>query len=247
MSSDEFETIIFDDEDGDNEEQTWLTTLADLSMLLLVFFILLFSMSTLDVQKFSETFSSVQKAISGKMQEIASSTITREEAGAILDQILVKRQIVESQKKVFADVKTLNTTKGMEGVLTANFEDGLITMRLPGDVLFASGDVRLSPKGRQLIASLKDFFIQHPDQIINIKGFTDNVQPRGGRFVDNWEISSLRAVNVLRELLDLGIKPNRLTATGLADLEPLYPNSTEEFKAKNRRVEFILEKRVVGQ
>lgn len=234
------------EEEDSNAE--WMTTFADLSMLLLVFFILLYSMSTLDTEKFSKTFSSVTKALSGKLQKISTERISRTEAGVLIDQALMRRQIIESQRKVFAEVKTLQTTKGVEGVVSANFEDGLITLRVPGDVLFSPGRVTLTDRGKQVILTLRNFFIKHPDQSIKVIGYTDDTRPSGnGRFKDNWEISAMRAVNVLRELLRMGLKANRLTATGLADINPLFPNTSEEFRAKNRRVEFVLEKRVTGQ
>lgn len=246
MSNEQYNPYEIQQED-DGDSQEWLTTFADLSMLLLVFFILLYSMSTLDTTKFSETFSSVTNALSGKLNKISTSRITREEAGVLLDQALMRRQIIESQRKVFAEVKTLQTTKGLEGVVSANFEDGLITIRVPGNALFASGRVQLSPQGQQVVAQLREFFIRHPDQTIKITGYTDDTQPSGrGRFKDNWEISALRAVNVLRLLLQMGIEPARLTATGLADMNPIYPNTTPAYRAKNRRVEFVLEKRVTG-
>lgn len=246
--SKEYEDIsLMAEEEEEEESKDWLTTFADLCMLLLVFFVLLYSMSTLDVDKFSETFTSVTRALQGKMEKIATHKITREEAGVLLDQAIMRRQIIESQRKVFADVKTLQTKKGVEGLVSANFEDGLITLRVPGDVLFPPGQVDLTPMGRLLVGELKNFFIQHPDQVINIIGYTDDVNPSAGsRFRDNWEISALRAVNVLRFLVEMGIRPNRLMATGLADLKPLFPNSTDEYRAKNRRVEFVLEKRVTG-
>ncbi len=245
MSEDDYiEEMEPEEEDGAG----WLTTFADLSLLLLVFFILLFTMSTLDEEKFSKTFSSVTRALEGQLSELATSKITQEEAGVILDQVLMQKQIIESQRKVFTDVKTLQTTKGLEGVVSANFEDGVITLQVPGDVLFGKGEVLMTPAGERLVASLKDFFVTHPDQEIKIVGHTDDIKPEAGsRFHDNWEISAMRAVNVLRFLLSLGIDAGRLTATGLADYEPLVPNSTDENRAKNRRVEFVLEKRVVGK
>lgn len=247
MQEEKFNLYEIQQED-DSDDQQWLTTFADLSMLLLVFFILLYSMSTIDTAKFSETFSSVTNALSGKLDKISTSRITRDEAGVLIDQALMRRQIIESQRKVFAEVKTLQTTKGLEGLVSANFEDGVITLRVPGDVLFAPGRVTLSPKGQQVVSQLREFFIQHPDQEIKITGYTDNTQPSGrGRFKDNWEISAMRAVNVLRLLLKLGIEPARLTATGLADMNPLYPNTTPAYRDKNRRVEFVLEKRVTGR
>ncbi len=244
MSKEDYRVPYQDEDDSGNE---WMTTFADLSMLLLVFFVLLYSMSTLDTEKFSETFSSVTQALQGKMQKVSTSRITREEAGVLIDQAMMRRQIIESQRKVFAEVKTLQTKKGVEGLVSANFEDGIITIRVPGDVMFKSGQTLLSPKGTEIIATLKNFFIQHKDQNIKIIGYTDNIRPGpGSRFRDNWEISALRAVTVLRELLKMKIEPTRLTATGLAYLNPIYPNTTDEYRAKNRRVEFVLEKRVMG-
>jgi chemotaxis protein MotB len=224
--SEEYEDVLKLRDEEEDEGSEWLTTFADLSMLLLVFFVLLYSMSTLDTEKFSETFSSVTQALQGKLEKVSTSRITQEEAGVLIDQALMRRQIIESQRKVFAEVKTLQTKKGVEGLVSANFEDGLITIRVPGDVMFGSGQVNLSPKGIEVIAALKDFFIQHRDQNIKIIGYTDNV---------------------LRELLAMGIESTRLTATGLAYLNPIYPNTSDEYRAKNRRVEFVLEKRVTGK
>ncbi|BCS86889.1 OmpA/MotB family protein [Pseudodesulfovibrio sediminis] len=247
MNDDNDRLINLSDEEDDGGGE-WLTTFADLSMLLLVFFVLLYSMSTIDNEKFSDTFSSVTKALQGKMQKISTSKITQNEAGVLIDQALMRRQIIESQRKVFAEVKTLQTKKGVEGLVSANFEDGIITLRVPGDVMFQSGRVKLTPKGVQMVLTLKEFFIKHKDQNIKIIGYTDNIRPsQGSRFHDNWEISAMRAVNVLRELLKMGLESTRLTATGLAYLNPLYPNTSEEYRAKNRRVEFVLEKRVSGK
>jgi chemotaxis protein MotB len=243
--SDEYQR---EEEEDSGDSMEWLTTFSDLTMLMLVFFILLFAMSTPDTKKVETALQAVTAALGGKQNQLATSTISREEAGVILDQVMMQKQIQIAQKKVFSDVKLLQTKKGLEGLIGANFEDGVITIRAPGDVLFARGEVSLTDKGREVILAMKDFFTQHPDQTINIRGFTDDSQPAAGsRFRDNWEVSSLRAVNVLRMLMQMGIEPNRLTATGLADLNPLFPNTTDEYRAQNRRVEFVLEKRVSGK
>ncbi|MDQ7834072.1 MAG: flagellar motor protein MotB [Humidesulfovibrio sp.] len=235
-------------EEDPGDVQEWLTTFSDLTMLLLVFFILLYSMSVPDEKKISTALQAVTAALGGKETSMATSTISQQEAGVILDQVMMNRQIQLAQQKVFSDVKLLQTKKGLEGLVGANFEDGVITLRAPGDVLFARGEVNLTEKGLMIIAEMKDFFIQHPDQTINIRGYTDDQPPPpGSRFKDNWEVSSMRAVNVLRVLMSMGIEPKRLTSTGLADISPLFPNTSEEYRAQNRRVEFVLEKRVFGK
>ncbi|BBD08103.1 OmpA/MotB family protein [Desulfovibrio ferrophilus] len=226
------------------ESNEWITTFADMSLLLLVFFILLFSMSTIDQTKFTDSFLAVKVALGQKEKELMTARVKTEEA-AILDTVRMQKQLIESQRKVFSDVRTFITRKGVEGVVGAVLEEGKITLRVPGDVLFAPGQVELGPQGKKVIRTLKDFLAKSVDQHMNIKGFTDDVPPsRNSRFKDNWEISSLRAVYVLRYLMELGLDQKRLTATGLADLEPLYPNNTAENRARNRRVEIVLEKRV---
>jgi len=80
---------------------------------------------------------------------------------------------------------------------------------------------------------------------INIIGHTDDIPPSpNSRFKDNWEISAMRALNVLRFLASLGINPERMMATGLADTKPLVPNTSPKNRKRNRRVEIILEREV---
>lgn len=248
MDDDVFKTsLLIDEMEEEDDSNDWITTFADLSMLLLVFFILLYSMSEIDAKKFDMTFQSVTKAISGKLDKVATSKTQREEAGAILNQVMTRRQIIKAQRRVFENVKYLQTTKGVEGIMSAKFEDGKIIIKLPSDILFRSGQVELTQKGKEAVMALRDFFLKHPDQYINIKGYTDNSQvKKGSRLKDNWEISSLRAVNVLRYLMKLGVKPNRLTATGLGEMDPLVPNNSPRNRERNRRVEFVLEKIMTG-
>jgi len=239
------------DDDGglglEEEETTgggeWILTYADMVTLLLTFFVLLFSMSTIDKQQFTENFSAIKSALSGKESTQATSKITAKEASVLVEQIQMRRQIEQAQQRVFQDVKLLQTTQGVAGVVTAKLDKGKITLRMPSEVLFDVGSATLKPEGREVVMRMKNFFIKYPDQVINIKGFTDDVPPaQGSRFQDNWELSAMRAVNVLRLLVSMGISPNRMTATGLADLDPLFPNNSPENRQKNRRVEFVLEK-----
>ncbi|GAB6125570.1 OmpA/MotB family protein [Humidesulfovibrio idahonensis] len=247
MSTQDSDDLIHEDPE-EEVNMDWLFTFADMIMLMFATFVLLYAMSSPDSKKVDSALQSVAAALGGKESKLATSTISREEAGVILDQVMMQKQILIAQQKVFSDVKYLQTKKGLEGLVGANFEDGVITIRAPGDVLFARGEVTLTEKGKAIIMEMKDFFTQHPDQTINIRGFTDDQLPgAGSRFRDNWEVSSLRAVNVLRLLMQMGIEPKRLTSTGLADLNPLYPNTTDEYRAQNRRVEFVLEKRVSGK
>lgn len=231
--------------EDEDETQEWLTTFADLTTLLLVFFILLFSMCIIDEKRFTDSFLSVRQVFGGKDRELLTTTIRNDDA-AIVDAVRLQKQLIEAQRKVYSDVRTFLNKKGVEGIVGAVFDEGVITIRVPGDVLFARGEVTVSAEGQQLLAGMRDFFIKRKDQFVNIKGYTDDTRVRSGsRFKDNWEVSALRAVHVLRYFVRSGIEANRLTATGLGDLDPLLPNTNEANRAKNRRVEFVLERRVM--
>ncbi|MFW5734015.1 MAG: OmpA/MotB family protein [Oceanidesulfovibrio sp.] len=233
---------------GIDEEETgvddWIVTYADMCLLLLVFFILLYSMSTIDLTRFTDSFTAVRQAL-GEEGRMATHMRVEQEEGAIMESVLLQRQLLADQRKVYSEMRTFINRKGLEGVIGSVFDEGVITLRLPSEVLFEEGKSDISQEGRQVLAQLKDLFIQRNDQNIDIRSFTDNTPPpEDSRFKDNWELSAMRAVNVLRILLEEGVEANRMTATGLADMDPIFPNSTAENRAKNRRVEFVLEKRV---
>ena len=131
--------------------------------------------------------------------------------------------------------------------MSAVFDQGVITLSLPDNVLFQPGAVSLDPAAEPVLQTLLTLFRDHRDQTINIKGYTDNSPiPVGARFKDNGELSALRAVSVLRWFVDGGLPLVRITATGMGDLNPLFPNDTPENQARNRRVEFSLERKVGG-
>ena len=240
----ELESLV--EEEQEDNRGGWLTTFSDLCLLLLAFFVLLYSMSELNTKRFQSYILSVRQALGtfkgGEMAMKASSDATD---GVYLQQAKMLKQIQEMQSKVFADFNFYYNRKGVEGVVGGKFDEGKIIIRVDGDVLFGSGQVKLSPRGKKVIGKLKDFFIEHSNQTINIKGHTDNQPPSSeSRFVDNWEISALRAIHVLRYLMEQGIEPGRMTATGLADLQPMVPNDSKANRAQNRRVEFVLEREI---
>ena len=231
------------EDDDEDSIYVWLITFADLFTLLLGFFVLLFSMSQVDAKRFTDSFSSVQQAlgVKGGPKTVRATA----EQGGIMDAVALQRQLVEAQRKAFVDVRTFLNKKGVEGVIGGIFDQGIITLDVAAGALFEKDKVELTPGGEKTLLVLKDLFIQHNDQRINIKGYTDDQPPApGGRFKDNWEISAMRAVNVLRFFLKNGIEESRFTATGLADMDPRYPNTSDENRSKNRRVEFSLEKRI---
>lgn len=241
--ADDDTAILGEEREESGPSHHWLISLADMSMLLMSFFILLFSMSSVDSQKFSESVSSVKTALGNKGPGVASTPVPTAELSGLVEQARVRQRILGEQRRVYEQFRSFVSTRGLDGVVAATLEAGKLSIVFPAGVLFAKDSVDLTEAGRTHLRALYDFLLKTPGERINIRGFTDDLPPGpGSRFRDNWEVSSLRAVAVLRYMLSLGMPPNRLTATGLADLEPLYPNTTPELRARNQRVEFVLER-----
>jgi len=234
---------FYDEEESAAESgDEWLATFADIALLLLIFFILLFSLSTLDPTKFEESFGSIKGAMGGDKTD-APAVEGKGESGRMHEIVKMRMEQIEAQKQSFNEIRSFLVEQGVEGEISAVLDEGVITLSLPANVLFGQFEDSMSAENTKILDVLAAVFVKKMDQNIDIRGYTDNqVPPEGLRFKDNWELSALRAVSVLRYFLSKGIESTRLTATGFADLHPLLPNTTEENRARNRRVEFVLEK-----
>ncbi len=237
---------LLNDDDDVEEGEGWLATFADISMLLLVFFILLFSLSSLDETKFMQSAGSIRGALGGDHSSLPSDDVPKEQ-GAMYQDVKMRMELIEAQKQTFNEIRSFLVQNGMEGQVSAVLDEGTITLRLPAKVLFPPQGTDLSEESIRTLKLLTDIFIQRREQQIDIRGYTDDapIAP-GQRFKDQWELSALRAVTVLRYLLAHGIEADRLTATGYGSLNPIFPNTSEEYRARNRRVEFVMQ-REVGQ
>jgi chemotaxis protein MotB len=126
-----------------------------------------------------------------------------------------------------------------------------MVIRLPGDVLFASGDDKLSKEGDKVLDAVAEV-IRNDKQLsgryFQVAGHTDNKPLKGGRFSDNWGLSAMRARQVLLYLVSPvdtkegggGLTPDRLHAAGYGDTDPVSKNDVDEGRKQNRRVELVL-------
>jgi len=119
------------------------------------------------------------------------------------------------------------------------------------EVLFSSGKADLSDAGKNEIANIASLLLDIQDEIpseidwvIRVDGHTDNIRVLpGGEFADNWELSQARALSVVRDLVGLGLRPDRLSANGFGQYQPINPANTAEARAQNRRIELKLTER----
>ncbi|WP_420233040.1 OmpA family protein [Pseudomonas sp. ABY48] len=119
--------------------------------------------------------------------------------------------------------------------------ESAVSFRISSEIIFPSGQSDLNLGGLRVLQRLIPILESVPHKII-VAGHTDTQDIRSSRFPSNWELSSARAGSVVRYLQSNGISSDRLTAVGYADTRPLGDNATTQGRARNRRVEFILER-----
>ena len=147
------------------------------------------------------------------------------------------------KQEMLNDINKFIEKRDMEENINVSVFGGKITVRIKGKVLFESGDAELNDEAKPILNEIARIVSEFPEYNVNIKGHTDNVPISTKQFPSNWELSAIRSTTVLKYLIEKGIHASRLTATGYGELLPLIPNTSEENRAINRRVEFELEKK----
>jgi chemotaxis protein MotB len=230
-----------------DDDATWLVTYADLMTLLLVFFVLLYTLSSFEKHQIQTVMESVKQQMEQKAdpREILALMDLSEK----VEQKMSIEEVtgLNSRKtSLFREINRFVRNVGRTGQLAADIIGGKIILRVSGEVLFASGSASLNPEAFPIFDKMVTIFADYPDFTINIKGHTDNVPIATPQFPSNWELSAIRATTVLKYLISKGIQAQRLTATGYGEILPLFPNTTDDHRAVNRRVEFVLEKAETG-
>lgn len=127
------------------------------------------------------------------------------------------------------------------GDLRIVLRDGRMVLQLRNDVLFDSGKVNLKDAGKEALTDVAGILLTFEDRKLQVAGHTDNVPISTARFPSNWELSTARAVAVVKFLVGEGVKAQLLSAAGYAEHDPVADNQEAEGKARNRRIEIVLQ------
>ena len=156
------------------------------------------------------------------------------------------RQLEELKKQAARQTTEMSQLsdklKGMidAGALTITTRKGRMIVSLPSDIMFASGSVKISPEGHKTIQMLANALGGFKERTFLIVGHSDATPiAAGNKYATNWDLSSARAVEVVKLLIKNEVNPAMLIAGGNAEFDPLALNDSPENKQKNRRVELI--------
>lgn len=211
----------------------WMVTYGDLMSLLLTFFVLLVSFSSIQESKFLQALGSLQGAF-GVLPKF-ESTVFREF-------VLMPKLSSKSRVKISMKVKKLEQAlkeKNMDKNVKLTLKENGILIRIDAPVLFELGKAELKPAVYPVLQQIAELTQGWPNEI-RIEGHTDNLPIHTVQFPSNWELSSARAISVLRFFINSGIPASRLAAVGYGEYHPLVPNTSEQNRAKNRRVEIYI-------
>ncbi|MBW1751860.1 MAG: OmpA family protein [Deltaproteobacteria bacterium] len=226
----------------DEDEAIWLVTYADLMTLLLVFFIIMYAISSINLLKFRSVLASIQFSLGEKNPGIGLLEIVKTEQLDKKVSLADLTGLKSREKEMLGDIDDLIQKKQLGKHIIAKISEGKIYIQIRGKVLFDSGAAQLNDGARPILDKIVGIIQDYEEFNVNIKGHTDNTPISTAQFASNWELSAIRATTVLKYLIDGEVSPMRLTATGYGDLLPLVTNNSAENRATNRRVEFVLER-----
>lgn len=241
-------------------DETWLIPYADLLTLLLALFIVLFASSIIDQQRLDQISKSFSIAFNNgvglfqnpalielpesisSMKERQSadrsdndSTVTEEDVQSYLAKMFEQetQQLVELQQQL----DTYIEEQGLSSQLETTLNNHQLLITFSDTALYDPASADLKPEAQALARSIGDMLAGYPEYEIMISGHTDNVPINTVRFPSNWELSTMRAVNFMKILLESDIDPARVSSAGFGEYRPVADNDTVEGRAANRRVE----------
>lgn len=219
----------------------WMVTYSDLVTLILVFFILLFSMSQIDMIKFK----AITESFREHFMEFYPSIVPLENPAGFDTNLPDKDNdqndaAEESLKTLLVEVQTFLDKNGLEDVIIANRTERGVVLVLQERVLFDPGEASLIGDSFMFLDKVGELLANLPN-LVKVEGHTDNVPMNSYRYPSNWELSAARASSVIKYLIENhNIDSGRFIAVGYADTRPVVSNEDPEVRSKNRRVEIII-------
>lgn len=255
-------------EDANNHDR-WMVSYADFITLLFAFFVVMYSISSVNEEKYKRLTKSLGVAFSNTdKQKIALNSVHIEMPFTAIQPLLPdkptaafntvsldnqttaeiekKRELSEEILKERRRLKQVSDQlkKNLESFIDDNLvsvkrNDYWIELEMNSELLFLSGEAALSKKAQPVLKEITHVINALPNAI-NVEGHTDNIPIGNLKFPSNWDLSSARATSVVQELVKEGINPTRLSAIGYGEFHPIGVNKTEEGRFKNRRVTLVL-------
>ncbi|QED48962.1 flagellar motor protein MotS [Cytobacillus dafuensis] len=227
----------------------WMVTFSDLITLILVFFILLFSMSQIDMLKFK----AITESFREQFFDFYPSVVPLDNPAGIEADMPVNDKnegkanensdqdsTDESLENLLTEVQSFLDKNGMDDVIIANRTERGVVLVLQEKVLFAPGEANVIADAHPFLDKVGELLKNLPN-LVKVEGHTDDRPMNSYRYPSNWELSAARASSVINYLIEEHqLDSSRFIAVGYSDTRPIVPNDSPENRQKNRRVEIVI-------
>ena len=222
-------------EEVHTNQERWLLTYSDLITLLLVFFVVMYSISKADERKWAKLSASLQKAFNVLVLEGYDATSIEGESGPSAGS-----SVMEDFIGLRSDMLKLAEQLGIQNMVNVTLQKEGIAVSISGSVLFDSGRAELKPESAVILDRIAEHLRANRNEV-RVEGHTDSIPVDSDLYPTNWELSSARATVVTRYLAEVAqISPQRLSAQGYGEYRPVTDNKSRENRALNRRVTVLI-------
>jgi chemotaxis protein MotB len=223
-------------EEHENLER-WLITYADLITLLLAFFIMMYTFSKQDAQKYQEVAQHLKAIFTGGTGLLAKGSVG---ASQQVDLPAKSAPGEEIKKKLEHEMDTMTKGEDAQQNMSIFSDERGVVIRIMERTFFDGGKAELKEKAKNTLDRILPVFKDIKNHVM-IEGHTDNMPINTPEFKSNWELSVRRATEVVRYLVEKkGFPPQRISATGYAEYRPVAQNTTSDNRSLNRRIEIIV-------
>ncbi len=200
-----------------------------------------------EVRGLQEKVRSDEANLAARQAELKVAADRNAELQALVDELSKSKRRLEQAKaeleKKSAEYQALASS--LQGDIEAGRVEvselrGKLTVKMKDKILFASGSATIGAEGKVALKKVAEALRGVQGRVIRIEGHTDDVPTGGGAFATNWELSTARALAVVRFLQENGVDPSRLAGAGYGQYQPISPNDTPEGRSQNRRIEIVL-------
>lgn len=230
------------DEPTGNE---WMGTYSDMVTLLMTLFVLLYSMSSVDAEKV-KAIATAFSVLNGKAADSILQYDKYEGSQPIVGgESKVENTIEQSEnidnRTMYEAVSDFIKENQLDSTIDISQNEKGVVLQLKDNILFESGQADLKSESSQVLDKINTLISTMPNGVV-IEGHTDNVPISNSKFKDNWDLSSIRATNVLRYFTEVKHQdPSKFRAAGYGEYKPLKENTSDENRAQNRRVNILIE------
>jgi len=228
---------------GGEEMRTdaWLATFADTMTLLLTFFVLLYSFSTVDAAKFKQIASSLQSVLTGETgKSILDFNVKNGEVPLVGEPVPTTKANNDTED-IYEKVQSFIKQKKLESTVVIKSDNRGVIIQLRENILFESGKAEIIDRSKPVLNSINGLIATFPNDIV-IEGHTDNIPISNYEYKNNWQLSSARALTVLEYFVGINGQtlPKRFSSVAFGEYQPIVPNNNDVNRALNRRVNILI-------